>query len=40
VLCKLNGKKKLKITKILILGANLKFNKLIILIFRRGHESK
>jgi hypothetical protein len=30
----------LKITKIMILGANLKFSKLIVLVFKRGSKSK
>jgi hypothetical protein len=35
------GKKiKMKITKILILGAHLKFNNLIVLVFKKGNESK
>jgi hypothetical protein len=40
VLHKYNGKKKnLKMIKILLLGANLKFNKLIVLVFKKGSES-
>jgi hypothetical protein len=35
-----NRKNNLKITKIMIIGANLKFNKLIILVLKRGSESK